>query len=265
MKQWYFRLAIAGAVAGIVFACESKQPSSGRTNDPAIVEVPGQTEEKSSSAVVPATSALDIEAERLRRISALRDSLLQLPDSAFVPLLALDDSFVLDMKYATEDNFLQAKVYDCDQCFLRREVAEGLMRAQALFREQGYRIKLYDCYRPFDVQKKMWVIMPDDRYVANPAKGSIHNRGAAVDLTLVDAQGNELEMGTAFDFFGREAHHAYRNLPEPVLANRRLLKETMEKAGFQSITSEWWHYFYRRNGYPIANFKPVCPDTTLLP
>jgi D-alanyl-D-alanine dipeptidase len=188
-----------------------------------------------------------------------KEALNNMPDSAFVELLALDSTFVLHMKYATDDNFLKTKVYNCDQCLLRVEVARALAKAQQVFQSKGYRIKLYDCYRPLDIQKKMWAIMPDDRYVGNPYKnGSVHNKGAAVDLTLVDAQGNELDMGTAFDHFGREAHHAYRGLSAEVLANRKLLKQVMEEAGFLPITSEWWHYFYKNNGYPVANFKPSC-------
>ncbi|MDO1444765.1 M15 family metallopeptidase [Rhodocytophaga aerolata] len=187
---------------------------------------------------------------------AQRDAL---PDSAFVDLLSLDSTFVLDMRYATDSNFLKAKVYDCDQCLLRAVVAKALVNVQQSLKEKGYRIKLYDCYRPLDIQKRMWKIMPDDRYVGNPyGNGSIHNKGAAVDLTLVDAQGQELDMGTGFDHFGREAHHAYKNLPAQVLENRKLLKESMENAGFLPITSEWWHYFYKNNGYSVANFKPSC-------
>jgi D-alanyl-D-alanine dipeptidase len=105
----------------------------------------------------------------------------------------------------------------------------------------------------------MWKIMPDDRYVGNPyGNGSVHNKGAAVDLTLVDAQGQELDMGTGFDHFGREAHHAYKELAPQVLENRKLLKQSMENGGFLPITSEWWHYFYKNNGYSIGNFKPSC-------
>ena len=88
----------------------------------------------------------------------------------------------------------------------------------------------------------MWKILPGTHYIANPAKGSKHNRGAAVDLTLVDAQGRELNMGTPFDFFGKEAHHTYTEHTKEVLENRKLLKETLNKYNFKSIYSEWWHY-----------------------
>ena len=163
----------------------------------------------------------------------------------FVLLRSLSNDFVFDMKYATPDNFLKQAVYDCGECYLRKSTAKALVKANEEFKSLGYRIKLFDCYRPLSVQKKMWKILPGTHYVANPAKGSKHNRGAAVDLTLVDAQGKELDMGTPFDFFGKKAHHTYTTLPKKVLENRKLLKGVLNKYNFKSIFSEWWHYEYR--------------------
>ena len=88
----------------------------------------------------------------------------------------------------------------------------------------------------------MWKIVPNPSYVANPSKGSIHNRGGAVDITLIDFNGKELDMGTSFDFFGVEAGHGYLNLSPEILANRQLLKKIMMENGFNSLDSEWWHY-----------------------
>lgn len=163
----------------------------------------------------------------------------------FVNIKTISKDFILDMKYATTDNFLKQSVYDCGECYLRRATAEALRQVAEEFQKLGYRVKLFDCYRPLSVQKKMWNILPGTHYVANPAKGSKHNRGAAVDLTLVDANGNELDMGTPFDFFGKEAHHTYTELAPEVLKNRKLLKDVMNKYNFKSIYSEWWHYEYR--------------------
>lgn len=163
----------------------------------------------------------------------------------FVLLRSLSNDFVFDMKYATPDNFLKQAVYDCGECYLRKSTAKALVKANEEFKSLGYRIKLFDCYRPLSVQKKMWKILPGTHYVANPAKGSKHNRGAAVDLTLVDAQGKELDMGTPFDFFGKKAHHTCMTLPKKVLENRKLLKDVLNKYNFKSIFSEWWHYEYR--------------------
>ncbi|MDO4783272.1 MAG: M15 family metallopeptidase [Capnocytophaga felis] len=170
---------------------------------------------------------------------------IESPHSDFVNIKNLSSDFILDIKYATEDNFLNRAVYDCPECYLRKATAEALVAANEEFKSLGFRLKLFDCYRPLSVQKKMWAILPGTHYVANPAKGSKHNRGAAVDVTLVDVNGNELDMGTPFDFFGKEAHHTYTNLPEEVLKNRKLLKDILHKHNFKSIYSEWWHYEFR--------------------
>ncbi|QHT68721.1 M15 family metallopeptidase [Rhodocytophaga rosea] len=241
-------------IAGILFLTYGCQSSTEQTKDP--IQIQDTLSQAKTSHKIDTVST-----RSEPRISLLTNQELNnLPDSSFVELLTVDSTFVLDMKYATPDNFLKSKVYDCDKCLLRVKVAKALAKAQKAFADQGYRIKLFDCYRPLDVQKRMWALMPDKRYVGNPYQnGSVHNKGAAVDLTLVDAEGKEVDMGTSFDHFGREAHHAYTNLPQETLQNRKLLKQGMESAGFLPITSEWWHYFYQNNRFPVANFKPACP------
>jgi len=192
-------------------------------------------------------------------LSALLSFVVWGQQSDFVRLKDLSSDFVYELKYATPDNFLKQAVYDCGECYLRKSTAEALVKANEAFKQLGYRIKLFDCYRPLSVQKKMWKILPGTHYVANPAKGSKHNRGAAVDLTLVDAQGKELNMGTPFDFFGKEAHHTYTEHPKEVLENRKLLKETLNKYNFKSIYSEWWHYEYRPEMQSkVENFEWQC-------
>ena len=181
----------------------------------------------------------------LQLFTLLSVSSLLAQQNDFVLLRSLSNDFVFDMKYATPDNFLKQAVYDCGECYLRKSTAKALVKANEEFKSLGYRIKLFDCYRPLSVQKKMWKILPGTHYVANPAKGSKHNRGAAVDLTLVDAQGKELDMGTPFDFFGKKAHHTCTTFPKKVLENRKLLKGVLNKYNFKSIFSEWWHYEYR--------------------
>ena len=192
-------------------------------------------------------------------LSALLSFVVWGQQSDFVRLKDLSSDFVYELKYATPDNFLKQAVYDCGECYLRKSTAEALVKANKAFIQLGYRIKLFDCYRPLSVQKKMWKILPGTHYVANPAKGSKHNRGAAVDLTLVDTQGKELNMGTPFDFFGKEAHHTYTEHPKEVLENRKLLKETLDKFNFKSIYSEWWHYEYRPEMQSkVENFEWQC-------
>jgi D-alanyl-D-alanine dipeptidase len=183
----------------------------------------------------------------------------ELNDTTFVNIKEYSTDFVYDMKYATEDNFLKAKVYDCAECYLRLKTVKALMKANSKFMKKGFKIKLYDCYRPLDIQKKMWAIVSNPNYVANPSKGSIHNRGGAVDISLVDPNGMVLDMGTPFDFFGIEASHNNKNFPKAILKNRKLLKRIMLRYKFQSFDSEWWHYNLKNAKLdPVSNFKWKC-------
>ncbi len=186
-------------------------------------------------------------------------SLEGLADTLFVRLADYSDDFVYDLRYATENNFLKAKVYDCAECYTRVKTARALLLANKEFMGKGFKIKFFDCYRPNDVQYKMWAIVPNPQYVANPVKGSIHNKGGAVDITLVTLDGKELDMGTDFDFFGKRAYHDNLDLPKNILNNRLMLKETMEKYGFWSIRTEWWHYnLGTASNDKVANFKWHC-------
>lgn len=193
--------------------------------------------------------------------SVLLDITKEKDSNAFVNLRNYSTDFVYDMKYATADNFLKEKVYPCDECYLRVKTIKALLDANKAFLEKGYRIKLYDCYRPKSIQKKMWQIVPDANFVANPKKGSIHNRGGAVDISLVDWNGKELDMGTRFDFFGKEASHNFLDLSAEILANRKLLKDIMLQHNFKSFDSEWWHYNLNgSNKDEVSNQKWVCPN-----
>ncbi|NRS88759.1 D-alanyl-D-alanine dipeptidase [Flavobacterium sp. 7E] len=182
-----------------------------------------------------------------------------LSDTTFVNLKDYSTDFIYDMKYATEDNFLKAKVYDCAECLIRLKTVNALIKANKEFIKKGYRIKLFDCYRPLYIQKKMWIIVSNPKYVADPKKGSIHNRGGAVDISLVDLEGKSLNMGTDFDFFGVEASHNYLKLTKEILANRKLLKKVMIENGFISFDSEWWHYNLKMAlKDPVSNAKWDC-------
>lgn len=128
------------------------------------------------------------------------------------------------------------------RALLRPEVAGKLARVQDRLEKQGLGLKVFDAYRPLSVQKKMWARVPVEGYVANPVKGSNHNRGAAVDLTLVDAQGRELPMPSAYDEFTERAHRAYAGGTAQERRNRGILEEAMEAEGFKGLRSEWWHF-----------------------
>ncbi|MEG3657907.1 M15 family metallopeptidase [Arenibacter palladensis] len=204
------------------------------------------------------TIKIDIEKKEENPVPKLK-SLDGLADTLFVRLADYSDDFVYDLRYATENNFLKAKVYDCAECYTRVKTARALLLANKEFMDKGFKIKFFDCYRPNDVQYKMWAIVPNPQYVANPVKGSIHNKGGAVDITLTTLDGEELDMGTDFDFFGKRAYHDNLDLPKNILDNRLLLKETMEKHGFWSIRTEWWHYnLGTASNDKVANFKWDC-------
>ncbi|HEA23220.1 hypothetical protein LCGC14_1034240 [marine sediment metagenome] len=182
-----------------------------------------------------------------------------LADTTFIRLAEFSDEFAYDLRYATKNNFLKEKVYDCAECYTRVKTAKALLAANTDFRDKGVRIKFFDCYRPNSVQYKMWEIVPNPQYVANPKKGSIHNKGGAVDITLETLDGEALDMGTDFDYFGKRAYHDMTNLPQHILDNRKLLKQTMEKHGFWSIRTEWWHYnLGAASNDEVADFKWPC-------
>jgi D-alanyl-D-alanine dipeptidase len=187
-----------------------------------------------------------------------------LPDSAFINISRLDSNFILDIKYATTDNFVQTKMYECGECWLRKSVAIALVEAQKSLIEKGYRIKLFDCYRPHSVQWQLWNKVPNPQYVANPEKGSMHNRGAAIDLGLADLNGNELDMGSHYDSFSKVSHHSYTDLSTEVLERRKLLKETMAKYKLKFTTSEWWHYSYQVEFYSISDYRWNCEEKELM-
>ncbi|MGB3468922.1 MAG: M15 family metallopeptidase, partial [Cyclobacteriaceae bacterium] len=184
-----------------------------------------------------------------------QETIQEVHDSTLINVSKLPTGLYFDMRYAGSNNFLKEKVYPCDNCLLRYEVAMALKRVSDKLKKENLTLTIFDCFRPISVQYKMWDILPDSRYVANPhKKGSVHNRGAAVDLTLSKTDGSLLEMGTDFDFFGKQAHHNYTDLPIHVLENRKLLKSVMESEGFKSIATEWWHYVYgEKEDYQLSS------------
>lgn len=150
----------------------------------------------------------------------------------------------IDVRYATSDNFTKQQLYPFAAVWLRRPAYEALLRLQAVLNPMGLGLKIYDGYRPYRVTEKMWEIVPDDRYAADPKKGSGHNRGIAVDLTLIYTKtGKEMPMPTDFDDFTEKAHHEYPDLDAEVIENRVLLRTMMEAHGFVALETEWWHYY----------------------
>jgi D-alanyl-D-alanine dipeptidase len=153
---------------------------------------------------------------------------------------------------------VEEQLYECGRCFLRHEPAKQLVKANKALVKNGFRFKMFDCYRPLPVQQRLWDKFQNASYVTPPSKGSMHNRGLAVDLTIVDSTGQELDMGTPFDFFGKQAHHTYTKFSDTVLANRSLLKSMMGIVGFNSIRTEWWHYSYPVKMYELSSMEWNC-------
>ena len=165
----------------------------------------------------------------------------------------------VELPYATEDNFLGRAVYpEGARCLLLPEVADRLAQAARILEAQGFRLKAWDCYRPLHVQWAMWKLVPRKGYVADPHTGSNHNRGAAVDVTLVTRDGAAVEMPTPFDTFGPAAHHGSTAGTEEGRAHREVLRQAMVQAGFRPNRMEWWHYDApERRGAPLLDVALV--------
>lgn len=169
-----------------------------------------------------------------------KDSLKQM-----VELRTLIPNIHYELRYGTVNNFTGRRLYSkkLRNTYLRTAAATALSKVQADLNQKGFGLKIFDAYRPYGVTIKFWEMIKDERYVANPSKGSGHNRGLAVDLTIIDLKtGKELDMGTGYDNFTDTAHHVFTQLPQSILENRKLLKETMLKHGFELFDTEWWHY-----------------------
>lgn len=177
--------------------------------------------------------------------------------SDLVELTMLDPTIRLDVKYATSDNFVGRPVYKEARAFLQRPAAEALVRVQRTLREKGYGVMVFDGYRPWAVTKAFWDATPDDKkvFVANPARGSRHNRGCSVDLTLYDlATGKAVDMGGGYDEMGPRSYVTWEGGTKEQIARRDLLRGTMEREGFFVYPWEWWHFDYKDwSAYPLLD------------
>lgn len=162
----------------------------------------------------------------------------------------------IDLAYATNNNFTGKPVYTKHDCYLH-EVAAGLLKKTIEYAAgMGYRIKIFDAYRPTEAQWKLWEHTPDPDFLANPVSGSPHSRGAAIDLTLIDKDGNELDMGTAFDEFDPKSYHSSTAISAEAQRNRRILLGLMTISGWDNYENEWWHYqLFNPRGYRLLSDK----------
>tara|TARA_Y100001970_G_scaffold275045_1_gene375768 strand:+ start:83 stop:748 length:666 start_codon:yes stop_codon:yes gene_type:complete len=166
--------------------------------------------------------------------------------------------FMTDLRYNSTNNFLNKNVYDAydiKHCYVHPDLHEKLMSLTPILAEKKLKLVFYDCYRPIEVQRLMWDILPDSRYVANPKNGSLHNRGIAIDVGLATMTGDSLPMPSDFDHFGQESWHRYEPKDErgrEAKRNKDLLKDLCESIGLKPLRTEWWHYhFPNPKSYPI--------------
>lgn len=170
----------------------------------------------------------------------------QNPDNKLVDIKTYVPGIILDIRYATTDNFTGSKIYTEPMAFTRLPVANALKKVQLALNKKGLGLKIYDAYRPYSATVKFYEIYHDTTYVASPYTGSRHNRGEAVDVSIVDLKtGIELEMPTPFDDFTEKAHPDYQNLSKVAIQNRKLLMDIMQKNGFTVYPTEWWHYDFK--------------------
>lgn len=162
----------------------------------------------------------------------------------FVNIKAFIPDLYVDLKYASTDNFTQTAIYDFHDAYLRYGTVQKLIGVQEDLKAKGYRLLIWDAYRPFEAQKRLWEVVPDDRYVANPAYGpQSHNLGSTIDASLVTSEGTSVPMPTAFDDFSSLADRDYRDIQDPqAIENALLLEQTMTKHGFRGYALEWWDY-----------------------
>jgi D-alanyl-D-alanine dipeptidase len=171
-----------------------------------------------------------------------------------VPITPADFDVAFALAYATPGNVTGKQIYRHADCYLHPEAARLLRRAIELAKPLGLRFKIFDAYRPVEGQWALWNAFPDPEFVSDPRKGGIHTRGVAVDLTLIDAAGTELEMGTEFDSFAPQAHHGRTDVSELAQRNRFLLLGLMSAAGWDFYQNEWWHYqLFKSRDYPVVD------------
>jgi D-alanyl-D-alanine dipeptidase len=166
-------------------------------------------------------------------------------DNAMLDVKKVIPAVITDIKYCSNQNFMTQPLYPhISTTYLRKPAAMALAIVQKKLLQKGLGLKIWDAYRPYSVTEKMWEVVKDDRYAADPKFGSGHNRGAAVDITIVNlVTKEELNMGTGFDNFSDTAHINFKNLPQEVLQNRQLLQQLMQENGFKVLETEWWHFY----------------------
>jgi zinc D-Ala-D-Ala dipeptidase len=239
----------------LLVSCNEREPQH--------IQKPASETAKANAAVTDSLPAIMEEMPEIEK---------QFLAAGLVDVRMIDSTIKIDLKYSSCDNFLFLDMYgDLNKCYLQAEVAEKLSKAQQMLKDKFpyYSLIIFDGVRPRSIQFMMWdtIAVPAyerSRYVSNPLNGSLHNFGAAVDLSIIDENGIELDMGTAYDYFGELAYprEEQRMIDEGKLTykqlfNRQILREAMLAAGFMSITTEWWHFNSCTRNEAIIKYKIV--------
>ena len=224
--------------------------------DPVAVEFPpGGAESPTTDAPAAPPTSQEVAAPTIDPTSAS-----DLDPARWVEPTRLDSTIRLDIRYATADNFMGEAIYPCARCLLRPEVAAAIVAVHRELQGAGLGgLVLFDCYRPSSLQRRLWEKSPDPRAVAPPSRGSMHARGLAVDLSIIDREGHEVDMGTPYDHFGPRAYHGARGLAPAAVERRERLRSAMERAGFRPLRSEWWHYSWSGSRAPADDLAWACP------
>ncbi len=180
-------------------------------------------------------------------------------DTDFVNVKSVDNSIIVDLKYNTTDNFTGKRIYNFDQAILRNSTAQKLANANAILKEQGYVIKIWDAYRPMAAQQTLWDAYPDPNFVAKPNANKVtgHQLGATIDITLCTLDGEEVQMQSEFDDFSSSAYRSYARNPEQE-KYYQMMDSAMKQAGFEGYENEWWEYRDTNQ-----DFEPLQVDPSL--
>lgn len=227
--------AVLGMALGMLLSgCGEREAPEGSASLPPAVETPAPTPMPTPTPTPPPTPTPEPAAEDLVRVAD------------YIPTI------VVELKYATEDNFTGQVIYDFSEAYLRYGTVKKLAEAQEALAEEGYGLKIWDAYRPVSAQFALWEVCPDPVYVANPNKGySGHSRGNTVDVTLVTTDGGEVTMPTGFDDFSQLADRDYSDVPGEGADNAKMLENVMREQGFSCYFGEWWHFSDSKE-YPVV-------------
>ena len=250
-------------LCGMLSGCYREQGTA--TSQPAVTEPLPVIETE------PSIEMTEAHTEPLQTVPT--EQAIHLPEylsqSDFIPVSVYLPDILVELKYATQDNFTGSIIYDFEEAYLRLGTAQKLEYVQQELESMGLGLKLWDGFRPVAAQKKLWQAFPDPTYVSHPETGNrAHCRGNAVDVTLVDGSGLALEMPTGFDDFSAKADRDYSDCSQTAADNARILENVMEKHGFTGAASEWWH-FVDTVEYPVdedfvpvafGNWYPVCNE-----